>query len=214
MTGALKAQNKLPLAAVVVANAIFFYGVVLSDSLVLSNWRPLLDNWTKLASAGLVLAITGVLNAQLASEAKARVVFLRWENPLPGSEAFTKYASQDPRIDQSELARRFGPLPTDPIAQNALWYKLYRSVADEPSVTQAHREYLFSRDYACFALMILIVLGPIGLFQIPSGLTAIAYVGLLCLQFLVAGRAARLHGRRLVTTVLALKTAEGTNCVR
>jgi len=36
-------------------------------------------------SAGIGIALTSVLNAQLSPEAKARVVFLRWRDPFPGS---------------------------------------------------------------------------------------------------------------------------------
>jgi len=90
------------------------------------------------------IALTGVLNAQLSAEAKARIVFLRWRDPLPGSEAFTKHALSDPRIDMAALKATLGPLPVAPREQNALWYKLYKTVGSEPAVSQVHRAFLFT----------------------------------------------------------------------
>jgi len=134
-------------------------------------------------------------------------VFLRRRDPLPGSEAFTKHALSDPRVDMAALERSFGPLPVTPREQNALWYKMYKSVGSEPAVSQVHRAFLFTRDYACLTLVAFLILGIAGLIQIPSRTTALGFIGLLAVQFLLARRAARTHGVRFVTTVLALKSA-------
>ncbi len=123
----------------------------------------------------------------------------------PGSEAFTQHAKDDPRVDIASLEKAYGPLPTELRKQNELWYRLYKSVASDPAVTQVHRAFLFARDYTCLALMMAIVLGITGFFQIPSAGTALSYSMVLVLQFVLAGQAARNHGRRFVTTVLALK---------
>jgi hypothetical protein len=133
---------------------------------------------------------------------------MRWRNPLPGCEAFSRYAKGDERIDFSALERLWGPLPENPREQNALWYRLYKSVDLDPSVEQVHRSFLFTRDYACLALMLAVVLGLVGFVQIPSKRIAAVYFFVLVLQFLVAGQAARIHGKRFVTTVLAIKGAE------
>ena len=82
-----------------------------------------------------------------------------------------------------------------------------RQSEDHPSVLQVHREFLFTRDYAGLALMMLIVLGAMGFIQIPSTQTGWLYLGVLVLQFALVWHAARNHGRRFVTTVLALKSA-------
>jgi hypothetical protein len=70
-----------------------------------------------------------------------------------------------------------------------------------------HRAFLFTRDYACLGLFMCAVLGVAGFVQIPSTRTALGYFALLVAQFLLARRAARNHGVRFVTTVLALKSA-------
>jgi hypothetical protein len=189
------------------ANLALFYGVVQHDAILAGDWAETARQLAEAIPAGLGLAVTGLLNAQLPAEAKARIVFLRWRDPLPGSEAFTKHGPADPRVDVAALESAFGPLPVTPREQNALWYKLYKSVSSDASVTQVHRAFLFTRDYACLALFAWVVLGSAGFVQIPSVRTALGYVAVLGAQFLLARRAARTHGVRLVTTVLALKSA-------
>ena len=59
------------------------------------------------------------------------------------------------------------------------------------------------------ALLMLVVLGIAGFVFAPSLTTALGYSALLMAQFGLAGQAARNHGNRFVTTVLALKGTEG-----
>ena len=207
MIRSLKDANQGPLLLVAAANAVTFYLAVKTDALLGGQWVVLAKNLPEILPTGLCLVLVGVANAQLSSDAKARIVFLRWRDPLPGSEAFTRHAITDPRIDLVTIERNNGPLPTDPRQQNSLWYRLYHSVADDLAVLQVHREYLFTRDYACMSLLMLIGLGTAGLFQVPSKSTALGYIGLLTIQYLLVRRAARNHGVGLVTTVLALKGA-------
>ncbi|HYZ26833.1 MAG TPA: hypothetical protein VE597_07980 [Geminicoccaceae bacterium] len=204
----LKDANQRPLLLIVVANSVTFYLAVKTDALLGGQWLVLAKNVPEVLPVGLCLVLVEVVNAQLSSDAKARIVFLRWQDPLPGSEAFTRHAIADPRINLTAIERNSGPLPTSPRQQNFLWYRLYRSVAYDPAVLQVHREYLFTRDYACLCLLMLIGLGTAGLFHMPSRSTALGYAGLLTIQFLLVRRAARNHGVGLVTTVLALKGAE------
>lgn len=207
MSLSLKGQNSAGLYALMAANLALFYGVVQHDAILAGDWAETASRLAEAIPAGLGLALTGLLNAQLPAEAKARIVFLRWRDPLPGSEAFTKHGPADPRVDVAALESAFGPLPVMPREQNALWYKLYKSVSSDASVTQVHRAFLFTRDYACLALFAWVVLGAAGFVQIPSVRTALGYVAVLGAQFLLARRAARTHGVRFVTTVLALKSA-------
>jgi hypothetical protein len=203
----LQDANRAALLLVAAANAVTFYLAVKTDALLGGQWVITAKNLPEILPTGLCLVLVGVANAQLTGDAKARIVFFRWRDPLPGSEAFTRHAIADPRIDLSTLERNNGPLPTDPRQQNLLWYRLYQSVADHPAVLQVHREYLFTRDYACLSLLMLIGLGTAGLFQFPSKSTALGYISLLTVQYLLVRRAARNHGVGLVTTVLALKGA-------
>lgn len=206
MARSLIGSNKSRLVAVLVANVVLFYAVVKNDAIFAGDWVELLREITKGIPSALGLVLIGILNAQLSAEAKSRIVFMRWKNPLPGCGAFTRYARNEPTVDIKSLEATYGPLPTEPHDQNILWYKLYYSVQDEPAVSHVHREYLFSRDYAGLALMMLVVLGIAGFLQIPSWGTALGYLALLLVQFVLTSRAARIHGRQFVVTVLARKS--------
>ncbi len=207
MGESLKDKNKYLLFGIVAANLAVYYAAVQNDTIVTGDWSGLVQGVGNALPAGFGLVLIGIINAQISAETKSRIVFMRWRNPLPGCEAFTRLASADPRIDLSSIQSAYGPLPTDPLQQNALWYKMYKSVETDPSVIQVHRDYLLTRDYTGLSLMMAIVLGAAGFIQIPSAGTAVLYFALLLVQFILSSRSARNHGRRFVTTVLALKGA-------
>ncbi len=206
MSISLKDMNKTPLAAALAANLALFYTLTQTNSLMHGQWGALLKSWPEALKGTGAFVFIGILNAQVSQEMKARIVFWRWNNPLPGSEAFSKYALSDPRIDVAALQQVCGQFPTSAKQQNSLWYKLYKSVADDASVKQVHREFLFARDYACLSLMAALILGGFGFLLAPLK-EASGYLLLLTAQFLFASRAARHYGQRFVTTVLALKGA-------
>lgn len=207
MPMSLKDQNKIPLAAITIGNLAILILLMHANPIQIADWATAGAALSRAVPAGVALILIGVLNAQLSSDMKARIVFGKWRYPLPGAEAFSRFAKADDRIDYSALEAQFGPFPTSPKEQSALWYKLYKTIGDDPSVRQVHREYLFTRDYACLALMLVLIFGPIGLMKIEPMSTALTYWGLLVLQFVLVVRASRNHGRRFVTTVLALKAA-------
>jgi hypothetical protein len=206
LTKSLKNQNTPRLFFVVAANVLVFTAIVFgvewiqADSEVLSRISTMLP-------LGLALVFVGVVNAIIGPKAKARLVFWRWDHPLPGSEAFTRYAHEDHRVDLVELEKKYGPLPDDPSRQNNLWYKLYQTVQNEPSVIQAHKEFLFCRDYTALSLYMLAGFGAVGFIMLESNTISAGYFILLLLQYLLAISAARNHGRSLVTNVLALVSA-------
>jgi hypothetical protein len=147
-----------------------------------------------------VLLITGLLS----HEAKARLVYWKIANPLPGSQAFTKHAPADARIDMKALAKNVGTLPTDPGEQNTKWYKLYRLVNDDTTVAQAHKLYLMYRDMAAMSLLLIPVV-PAALWYAGASTTSrwIA-AGVFVLQYLVCAISARHNGTRFVCNVLAI----------
>ena len=158
----LKGQNNLGLYGVMALNLAVFYGVVQYEAVLTGDWVSLIERASAVIPAGVGLVLTGVLNAQLSSTAKARILFLRWRDPLPGSEAFSKHGPSDARVDMAALEASLGPLPTAAREQNALWYKLYTSVSSNPAVTQVHRAFLFARDYAGLAGLAVVVLAGRG----------------------------------------------------
>lgn len=164
-----------------------------------------LKQWHDFLPAGVGVMFAGVVNGLLSANNKARLVFWRWSNPLPGSFAFSRYAHQDPRIDIEALRRIVPVWPSNPGEENRLWYRMYRSVENEPAVTDAHRHFLLTRDYAAISLMVFAVAGPLGAWVITAPTMGFAYVAILLLQYLLAREAAKNYGIRLVTSVLALK---------
>lgn len=207
MAKSLKDQNRWPLLLVILVNVAIFYVAVKTGAIAVAGIDQLIKGWKELLPSGAVFVLTSVLNELLTTNTKARIVFLRWNDPLPGSRAFTVYAKRDPRVDIASLTRQFGTLPTAPREQNALWYKMYKSIGADPAVEEIHRNFLFTRDYAVASLLLLLVLGTLGFWMISSLTTAGVYCLILLLQYILAGQAARNHGIRFVTTVLAIKSA-------
>lgn len=150
----------------------------------------------------------GVLNAFFSAHAKARFVFLRWHDPLPASRAFSHFAKVDSRVDIDNLKAKIGAFPKSPRRQNSKWYSLYKATEDAPAVRDAHKNFLLTRDYAVFALLLCLVLAPLAVKQFSSLTMALSYSGFLIIQVVLVVRAARVHGYRFVTTVLARKSAE------
>ncbi len=209
MASTLKDQNRLGLWAVTAGNLLLFAVLSRPAGVLSGDLGDLARDWGPILPAGLGLIVVGVLNHQIDAIAKARLVFWRIHDPLPGSAAFTRWGPSDARVDMDTLQRKFGPLPTDAKAQNALWYKLYKSVESEAAVEQAHREYLFTRDYCFLATLMLIGLGALAIITFASVGNVMLYLLILTAQFLMTGQAARVHGRRLISTVLATASAKG-----
>ncbi|MGX1322122.1 hypothetical protein AB7M17_005575 [Bradyrhizobium sp. USDA 377] len=195
----LKASNMkwlAGLAAFDIAAVLLFVAPGLVDASTLALMR--LGSATALPV--LVLLFTGLLS----HEAKARLVFWRIANPQPGSEAFTKHAPADARIDMKALAKNVGALPTEPSEQNAKWYKLYRLVGDDPAVSEAHKLFLMYRDMAVMSLF-LAPLAPAALWYAgaPAG-SLWAAGGIFAVQYMVSAISARHSGTRFVCNVLAI----------
>ena len=202
----LKDKNRSLLALVVLAN-IAIYLAALNEWFSIDNWLETLTSIQKLVPVLLISIFTGVINAQIDHKNKARLVFWRWSHPLPGSRAFTEYAKTDSRINADALRKHQEPLPTEPDEQNALWFKWYREFQNEPGVKQVHREYLFTRDWAGISFLIILLLGPLALWQMESIRVAVIYLAVLLAQYLLVRRAARNHGIRFVASVIAYKAS-------
>jgi hypothetical protein len=205
----LKQNNHAALALAISVNIALFLAVVRGGGIVeTASWQTLLPQLAKLWPAGLATLLVGVLNSQLPPQAKASIIFMRRNNPLPGSRAFTHWLHEDPRIDVSRLLRRVGRVPDDPKEQNALWYRLYQSVKDDHAVQSIHQDYLFSRDYACLVLLLSPVLLSFAAGYSKSIWPVVLIAALLAVQFALAVGSARQRGTRLVTTVLAIASAK------
>jgi hypothetical protein len=202
----LKEQNRWQLWIILAVNSLFLYGVVRANDIKIGGLRAMFTDATTLLPIGFALVISTVLNGVLSAEDKARLVFLRWRNALPGHRAFSEYAASDPRIDLAALTQLHGSaFPSDPIDQNRAWYRIYKSVEKEPSVYQVHRDFLLLRDYTGLCVLLIVFYGAAGLYAIPSAKIGLLYLVLLILQYVVVRQAASNCGIRFVTTTLAQK---------
>jgi hypothetical protein len=203
----LKEKNIPRLVVVVVANFVAFTAFVRGHALIGDDPYATLKAIVDLLPAGLGLVLMTVANGLLHHKTKERLVFWRWSHPLPGSRAFTVHLKQDPRINVPALRAALGIFPKSESEQNGVWYKLYKSVDSEPAVTHANKEYLFTRDWTALAAMMVVILSPLAFWQATTLRQAAIYVGALVLQYIVVRFAAVNYGQRLVTTVLAIKSA-------
>lgn len=201
----LKWQNwKYILAPYVGLNVIAFVVVVTGVDGVSSLSRAALDS----AAVSIVLGIlTLVLNGLLSADNKARLIFWRMRHPLPGCRAFSRHMHEDPRVDPKVVEARFGPIPEAPDDQNRLWYKIYTAHSSEPSVTDAHRSYLATRDMTTLTVLFLLTFVPTSFFLAETRLLWASYAGSMAAIYLLASQAARNYGQRLVTSALALVSA-------
>ena len=207
----LKDKNRLPLLGVLMANALAFYFVLNLEKLLSQDVvKDLSSNWETIIPLGGTFILTTLFNGLLPSEFKARLVFWKWNNPLPSRAAFTHYALKDQRIDLSVIQSSYAPLPSEreEAAQSSLWYRIYKKFRDDPSIVHVHQDFLFMRDWCGLSLIALIVLGIITIFLVDSAKIVVFYLLALFAQYIFTMISARNYGERMVTTVLALESTD------
>ena len=195
----------------------WLWSVVVVDALILLGFTypTLFDHATPLAAAAFRLCAAAIapvvvlmLTSLLPSNIKAVLVFWRVCDPLPGHRAFSLHAPGDSRIDLQALRNNIGEFPNAPREQNTLWYRLYKKVETEVTVTLAHRHYLLFRDLAALSLL-LVVFAPLLLFFAGASNVVISFsLCFFAIQYFAAALAARNHGIGLVTNVLALHASK------
>lgn len=104
----LKDQNRWQLWLIIAANAVVFYGASQWETFEVSGIKAALAGAANLLPVGLAIVVTTVANGLLSSPMKDRLVFLRWNQALPGHRAFSEHAKADPRIDFARLQRACG----------------------------------------------------------------------------------------------------------
>lgn len=156
----------------------------------------------------LLTIIILVLEGAIPSALRDRLIHLKFKDPLPGTRAFTHIAPNDSRIDLDAIALVHGELPTDPSLQNKLFYKLYSTVADKPSVTSSHKRYLLSRDLGTMTYLVTIPATVMALFS-PNGWSAgLLVLGTGIALSLVFSMTAKNYGGRMVENALALSAVQ------
>lgn len=148
-----------------------------------------------------------VFNGLVSADNKERLVFWKIDNPLPGSEAFSYHLEREPRANRSKIEAKWGELPSTPNEENSLWYDMLKDSEHEVSVTDSHGNFLFSRDLAAFAALIMAVLGMVVLLSGADVFVKLSYLLFVVVQYIVTATAARNYGIRLVRNVLAVQSA-------
>ena len=201
--GSLKAQYGRQLGLALALNLASFF--VVARALPIGELGPR-GLWTAGGGVGWMAGaalLTTVLNGLLSASAKARIVFLRWRDALPGHRAFTEHGPRDPRVDMARVEALLRVVPQDPAAQNRAWYSLLKAYEGDAAVADAHKAFLFTRDYAALSLLALMILAPICLAVSRGSVPAWFFAGALVLQFVVVRRSAATYGIRFAGTVLA-----------
>ncbi len=209
MSSSLKEQNTWKLWLILAANAVFFYTIIKTGSMQLSGLDKAFSEAGTLAPVGIAGILVTVLNALPSSDLKASLVFWRLRFALPGHRAFSGYALSDTRINSEKLVKMFkGKLPTTPEEQNAAWYKLYKTVQNDVAVADSHKTFLLLRDYTSLSVTVFFVFGSLTVILLRDKWVELAYVSVLTAQYFIVRQGAANAGVRMVTNVLALKTAK------
>lgn len=198
MAKSLKEQNTGRLIAVCAGNvaivALIFFGSEID-----------FEKWQSFLPVPLTAGLLAVLNGLLGPNAKARLVFWRWNNPLPGSRAFSVLAKRDDRIDLDGILEvEDEDLLNSPEKQNYVWFnRYYKPIKNDPSVISNHRDYLFTRDYASLSFLFLVTTLLFGYAYSENSNTVICCAIFMLCQYLIVRWVAVGYGERFVTTVLA-----------
>lgn len=202
----LKALNVPVLGSILFINTAFSLAIVEGGS-ISNALESIVSLEADFVAPATGVIISGLVTNQLSALSKARIVFLRWRNPLPGSRAFSEIMHRDDRINVASLKGSLQEIPLTPEFQNAEWYKIFRSLQSDATVAQAHRSYLLYRDWCILCLAIWIGAG-VYIAHTATAKLAITYSVIMFVQFLFARNAAANSGNRLVSTVLAIKSVE------
>lgn len=156
--------------------------------------------------------VTFVFSGLISNNSKARLIYFRWKNPLPGSQAFTKYMIQEPRADRSRLIQKWGTLPIEPDNQNKIWYKMLQDVKRDRRVFESHRSWLISRELATYSALLLPIVALVVLITSSDWISQWTYLLGLLIQLFVCISAARNYGIRFIQTVLTVASQQEVEC--
>ncbi len=202
----LKRLNLAALSALMVLDATVFLMFVAPDHTFEISLKQIPFGKSIIGMLLLITVLT--LQSMMSPEQKAALVFWKLKNPLPGSEAFTRYGPRDARIDMAQLEKNVGPLPTDPVEQNQKWFKLYRLVSDEKTVKGAHRDFLLFRDMSAVSFILLFSAPPACWWLVEDSRASLFLAFIFITQLYVFSLCAQNGGRRFVSNVLAVHSVK------
>lgn len=209
----LKSQNLPKIWTFILLNIILAYCFLYLKEVNLDNIQTFYQKLTGRDSFVIVISplITLFLNNLLSSNFKAKIVFWRIRNPLPGTRVFSKLLFNDQRIDEDILVSKYGELPTNPNAQNKLWYKLLKKNEENVIIRSSHKNYLLLRDISGISFFLFTIYIPIYLvfyLDMPYALFFLIYLFLQYIGFAVSSQNT---GKRFVLNVLAVDSLINKN---
>lgn len=147
-----------------------------------------------------------VLDGLVPNVVKDVLVFWRWPHPLPGCRAFTTFAQKFPHLINIEaLKKRVKPWPTknQPDKQNKHWLDLAIKQQAEPAVSQAHRNFLLTKEMTSLSALFLILFpAMLCATEATTTRTIAIYAGALAAQWFLIALASRNYGNNFVIIVL------------
>lgn len=158
-----------------------------------------LTDGIKVLAFSMASLILFVLNRLIPSPAKEILVFWRLQERLPGHQAFSKYALNDERIDLHYLKAKHPELEKTGFNENKLWYKIYQTHKNNPSVFDAHKNYLMARD---MTMLVVVIFWVVAIMLFDSTL-----IGFLILEYLIFVVVCRNYAIKFVQNVLAVESA-------
>ena len=211
MKVSLKASNVPRLLFVWVVNVTALWATV-EGALVADNLQHLqnliagvtADPGSSWPYLGLVTVVT-IFNGAIPRNTKEFLVF--WPKPRPGARAFSHFMDRDSTINAKALREQFGPLPTGPWEQNALWAGWLNQFENDQRVRPTYRLYLFARDWTAIATATLLLALPVAVWFTDDAASVLCYGALLVAQFALSRWLAHVQGERLVMSVLSSKTS-------
>ena len=205
MNRTLKDQNAARLITIWALNAFFFLWIFL-------DWRISTDNWESLLLGPLGVVLASIVNGLVGSDTKAKIVFWKWNHPLPGTRVFSELIKRDNRINQSRAELQVkGIFKLSPDEQNILWFEYYASVQTNPLVISSERGYLFYRDYVSMLAIFSIPALLFGYYYSENMHSSVIYAISMALQYSLVMPVAIRTGNRFATTVVAVNFAQESN---
>lgn len=205
----LKQENSLLVRTYLAVNLIIFWALSTGTTFTeaFKTPEPRIDKIIESGTISLLICIfTVVICGLLSSDFKYILIFKKLKNTLPGHRAFSYYMQNDPRINQTNLYRKFGEIPSDPIEQNQLWYRIYKKREDDKIVSDTHRNFLLLRELTGLGFLFLFILVGASFFVFSDHETSLFYTLALLTLFLFSSQAAQNCGTRLIINVLAIES--------
>ena len=169
-----------------------------------ADLQSLLQRFGIAGISGLVVLVVQDL---LPRGAKEVLIFWRWRDRLPGCRAFSHYAKQDARIDQSALTSLLPDGLMTPTEQNVLWYGWLKSLEKDPAISDNHHRVLALRD-SSITIFFLVLISPLMILAPGQTWNSAGILTAMCAAvYLVTRFAAYNSAVRLVGNVIARKIA-------